>query len=145
MKDKKDQKTSVCTVSHKPDAAKYLRLVARGIPKGKAKIIAGYSPTYATSSILNSKEAKQITQAIEVQRNQSANTPGTTLLDSVEFAQEIRDNPQVKDNIRLQANRQVIDINGYEAPKELHTKTQSISLDMHTDDTDVLMSLVGML
>lgn len=145
MKNKKEVKTAVLNVSLRPDPAKFLRLRARGIPVGKAKLASGYSATYATANILKSKEARQIQQAIEVQRNQSLGTPGQTFTDCVEVAQEIRDNPKVKPNIRLQANRQIVDINGYEAPKEIHQRNESISLDMHTDDTDTLLKLVGML
>ncbi len=140
----KDQKTSVYAVSPSPDPGRFIRLVARRIPKGKAKILAGFSKGTKTSTILGTKEAKQTTQAIEAQRNQSVNTPGQTYMDCVEVAQEIRDNTHVKPNIRLQANRQVVDMNGYEAPKEIHSKSESISLDMHTDDTDFLMKIVGM-
>lgn len=137
-------RTPVCNISPSPDAARFIRLCARGLAKEKAKIAAGYSKHTNTRHILQSKEAQQIKQAIEAQRIQSVNTPGQTLTDCVEVAQEIRDNPFVKPNVQLQANRQIVDINGYEAPKEIHNKTESISLDMYTDDTSVLMRLVGM-
>ncbi len=107
-------RTPVCNISPSPDAARFIRLCARGLAKEKAKIAAGYSKHTNTRHILQSKEAQQIKQAIEAQRIQSVNTPGQTLTDCVEVAQEIRDNPFVKPNVQLQANRQIVDINGYD-------------------------------
>ena len=111
------------------DPAKFARLMVRGLPKCRAKLMCGYSSSYNVKRILSHPAARYVMQSIDDQRLIANNTPGTTLLDSVDFAQEIRDNSKEDTPDRLRANKQVIDTLGHNAPTVIQQDSRSLVIE----------------
>ena len=110
-----------------PDPAYFLRLIKRGVRKGEAKVLAGYSKATKTTSILNTKVAR-LMQTTEEQRQALQTRPGHTLTDNAERLVEIADNPKTKAKDRIAAVSKHANILGHEAPQKQQIEQRSLSL-----------------
>ena len=82
-------------------------------------------------------------QTVDMQRNALINSPGTSLLDCADYAQIVRDDPRTPPSVGLKANKQVIDIGGFNAPTQIEQKSMSLELQFHSYDVDELQDIIN--
>ena len=129
----------------KPDPAKFVRAISRGMDTREAKVFAGYSPNTATGNITRTKQAIQAKQTIEEQREQIQQANGTSLIDCVESAQVLRDRAETPPTVRASSNSQIINIGGYNAPTKIQAEVHSQSINFHASSNEELQRLVDSL
>jgi hypothetical protein len=103
-----------CTI--RPSFDTYVRLIAAGTPKEKAKVLAGYSPRSSVSS-LEASHPQQMASIPELRRRFQA-IPGFTIMDQMLFYQDVRDTKDADINARISSAKQLDKVMGYEAPRE---------------------------
>jgi uncharacterized protein (UPF0147 family) len=88
--------------------------------------MAGYSPKTQRANILKTKKVTAAIQSIDEMRRLNAMRPGHTYLDNAEVLQEIRDDENVPENVRIQAIKEHNQMQGNYAPKEIKTSNMHL-------------------
>jgi hypothetical protein len=107
-----------------PDARKYLSLIRTGYRHKQACELSGYSPLTKTKDIQKAAYAMIAALSLEEQRARLRDMPGLAFADCVQVARITRDKKNQNPDVILKANRQVIEVMGYEAPKEINITEQ---------------------
>ena len=108
------------------DPEYYYRLRQRGKTHVVAAKMAGYSPNTQERYILQNKKVKAMVTSVDEMRRINQVRPGHTYLDNAETLQEIRDDKNVSDSVKIQAIKEHNQMHGYYAPKEI--KSQNLHL-----------------
>jgi hypothetical protein len=111
-------------VAKAPDARQYVALRRSGYSHKQACQQSGYSPLTRTRDIERTLYAHLAAQSLEEQRAQLRDVPGYSFTDCIKVAGVTRDRKNQNPDVILKANRQIIDILGYDAPKEINITEQ---------------------
>ena len=114
------------------DPEYYYRLRQRGKTHAVAAKMAGYSPKTQERYIMQHKKIKAIVSSVDEMRKINQCRPGHTYLDNAETLQEIRDDEDVSENVRIAAIKEHNQMHGYYAPKEI----KSSNLHLHAELED---------
>lgn len=115
-------------VAGQKDPALFARLIARGVPKKLAKSKAGYSTNTSTSAILSNKKAICAANTVHEAREILQRKPGSSYMDQAEVLEEIRDNTNTPEAVRVSAIRERNLMQGNHAPQKVEQKNLSLSL-----------------
>ena len=124
--------------SGRGDPLKFVRLIARNYPIGKAKEMSGYSKGYCTKDLMKTANAQQAIYLADEERKRLQQSPGTSIVDSVEFLQTVRDDEEIDYKTRLQANKGINEVLGHNAPTKVEVQEKGLFLHMHGYASDVI-------
>ncbi len=122
--------------SGKGDHLKFVRLIARNYPVGKAKELSGFSKNYPTKTLMEAANKRQAIYLADEERKSLQSSPGTCLTSSVEFLETIRDDEEIDAKTRIQANKGITDILGHNAPTKVEGEIRGLFLHLNGYTTE---------
>ena len=130
----------------KASPLKYYALVACGLPKVRAKVIAGYSKSTSSYQIEASQQAHGALKTVERHRADLQAIPGLTLSDQAIRLLKVAEHKKTNNADKIKATREIVNVLGYESPKRIETQVKGLFLefkDLGSADLAALMDEMG--